>query len=84
MKTLSIEQQKISDNTIKDSGVITFESWHSKCGSVVVTNINLNKQPGFYAERIYTLTDDKIIVLRSKDWSKIFKKYCEIMTKKLS
>lgn len=78
------EQQKdfISENTIKDSGVITFESYHSKCKQFRVTNINLNKQAGFYAERLYTLNDSGKDILTSQDSGKILDEYCKLMIAK--
>ena len=77
------QKDKIQENTIKDSGVITFESYHSTDGEVAVTNINLNKQPGFYAERLYTLKNKGENVLVSKDSGAILDEYVKIMLAKL-
>ncbi len=84
MIDLTTEQKaKIQENTIKDSGVIFFESYHSKDGEVVVTNINLNKQPGFYADRLYTIKNNGEHVLTSKDRGAILDEYTKIMLVKL-
>jgi len=39
------QKNKIQENTVRDSGVICFEEYHSADGEVTVTNININKQP---------------------------------------
>jgi hypothetical protein len=84
-ETLTKEQKsKIQENTIQDSGVICMESWHSKDGDLVVTNINLNKQPGFYADRIYTLKNKGEHILTSKVHGEIVDEYSKLMINKLS
>lgn len=84
MKNLTIEQKNlISQNTIKDSGVITFESYHSLDNTLVVTNINLNKMGSFYADRVYTLKHNGTKILVSTDAGEILDRYCEIMLSKL-
>ena len=81
---MTIEQKIfIQENTIKDSGVICWEEYHSSDNKLVVTNINLSKLPGFYAERIYTIKYDGQKILVSVDWSQIFHKYCELLLKNL-
>jgi hypothetical protein len=84
MKNLTQDQKDtIQKNTIKDSGVICWEEYHSKDEEVVVTNVNINKQPGFYADRVYTLKNKGEIVLRSKDHGAILDEYVKIMLEKL-
>ena len=78
------QKDKIQENTVKDSGVISFESYHSKDNEVVVTNINLNKQTGFYADRLYTIKNKGEHVLTSKDHGAILDEYVKIMLVKLS
>lgn len=78
------QKNTIQENTIKDSGVITWESYHSKDGEVVVTNVNVNKQPGFYADRVYTLKNKGEVVLRSKDSGAILDEYTKIMIAKFN
>ena len=72
------QKDYISERTIKDSGVITFESYHSEDNRTIVTNVNLGGA-NFLANRIYTLTNNGKEILKSKDSGAILDKYVEIM-----
>jgi len=84
-KTLSKNEQKIvMDNSVQDSGVIYPTSWHSKSKTLYVTNINTNKQPGFYADRMYILKHNNKDVLKTKEYEKIVQKYSELLLAELN
>ena len=83
MEFTTEEKKLILNNTIIDSGVIYPTSYHSKSNTLKVTNINLNKQPGFYADRIYILKHNDIKVIADKDYSKIVQKYGDVLLKEL-
>ena len=68
----------IQTNTVKDSGVINWESYHNEDGTIRVSNINIGG-PGFDADRIYTLTQNKEKVLTSKSPGDILDRYTDLM-----
>jgi hypothetical protein len=74
----------IQENTVIDSGVIYPTSWHSKIGALKVTNININKMTGFYADRVYTLKNGDKNILVSKDSNDILDIYCDELLKLLN
>ena len=79
MRTLSkTAKDFITANSIKDSGVITWEEYHNEDDTLRVTNINLGG-PGFDADRIYTLTNKGRKILTSNSASDILDKYTDLM-----
>ena len=75
------EKDFIQANSVKDSGVICWESWHSADDTIMVTNINPGG-PGFDADRIYTLTQDGDKKLVSKENGEVLDMYTDLMLAK--
>jgi len=82
-KLTSNEQKIVMDNTVIDSGVLYPTAWHSKSGTLYVTNINTNKQPGFYADRMYILKHNGKEILKTKDHGSIVHKYSRMLLNEL-